>query len=480
MRLFNEGLSSFGDTVEAFDDYEGARLRRRTRNWIAYRVKSIAQKEWEGAPGVYVDGLHRAYSNIEHMLDLYLPNIDPSSPKTLKMWTSEDARLKGKKARVAMKTGRALRLMFPTLTDAEVDEMVTDLRAHLFPKQFNVTRSQNAAVFKRAYAGARADNENVDTSWRIKHMSNSCMRYEFAQQPRHPAEAYASGDFECVMLTDESDLVVGRVVLCLKGEAKYAGPMYVLNQQAVQQIEAIAADEGWIWAEGGEWDGARLLALPHAGGFQAPYIDVPPRALEQSDCGKYLVVDRYGDIDASQYHGILHDSSRSVCNECGDSVSEYDEYIRNDTSYCSDCFHELHFHCQQCDEYEPRDEATPVETRNRWGQETQGWCTHCVGNDAIETHDGELWHCDNIATAICGGEEVIVNEVELEEYYFICFISSNYYENHLSVRLANGELACIDQVAEYNASSERDHYVLDVDTNEWHLKPLEEEEQDVA
>lgn len=480
MRLFNEGLSNFAGSAEDYDDYEGARLRRRTRNWIYHRVRTIAQKEWQDSSSYSIDELSRVYSDIESVLDLYLPNIDPASPKTLKMWTSGDARVKGKKARMAMKTGRALRLMFPSLTDAEVDEMVTDLRNHLFPKQYNVTVSGNAAVFKKAYAGDRAEYDNVDTSWRIKHIANSCMRYEFASQPRHPAEAYASGDFRMVMLTDDNDLVVGRVVLCLKGDAKYAGPMYVCNQQAVQQFETMADDEGWIWADGGEWNGAKLLALPYQGGFQAPYIDIQPRNLQESDCGKFLVIDRYGDIDASQYHGILTNSSRCRCAECEDTVSEYDVHVRNDIDYCSDCFHELYFHCENCDEYEPNHEATTVNVENRWGCHEQTWCEHCVGDNAIETDNGELWHCDSVCSAYVDGEEVYVSNQDLEEGFFICFISGNYYENDLSVELDNGELAAMGQVFEYNAADHNDHFVWDMTENHWRLEPRNYKEQAIA
>lgn len=480
MRLFNEGLSNFDASVEDYDDYEGARLRRRASNWIGFRLRTIIEKEADAESMPNADAQYQARSNVGTILDLHLPNIDPSSPKTLKMWTSGDARVKGKKGRVAMKTGRALRLMFPALTDAEVDSMVSDMREHLFPKKYNITRSKNAAVFKKAYAGARADYENLDTSWRVKLIANSCMRYSFDSQPRHPAEAYASGDFECVMLTDDDDKVVARVVLCVMDGKKAAGPIYACTPQAVQQLELMAQAEGWSWADGGEWIGARLLALPYAGGFQAPYIDVSPRLLRESDCGDYLVVDRFGDIDASNYHGILHSQSRPHCSECGDSVSEYDIYVHNDTDYCSDCFHEMHFNCQNCDEYEPNDQRTSVAVHNRWGRDDQDWCEYCVGENAIETDRGELWHCDNVHTAVVNGDEVYVSDDDLENDFFLCYLSSVYYENELSVELDNGELAAVSQVFAYNAADHNDHFVWDENENHWRLEPRSYKEQEVA
>lgn len=480
MRLYVEGLSNFGGKLEDYDDYEGARLRRRCRDFLQTKLYDIAKKEVHEDLSSDTSHYYTACDNINSILDLYLPNIDQSSPRTLKMWTSGEARVKGKKARVAMKTGRALKLMFPSLTDVEVEAITVELRNKLFPRNYLVKRGKSRLDFKTAYTGPKPDYEELDTSWRIKHIANSCMRHDFASQPSHPVEAYASGDFEIVWLENDQGQVFARCIVSSGTSQRYAGPIYAVNQNAARQLEAIADSEEWSWADGGEWNGLKLLALPYGGGYQAPYLDVSPRNLAVQD-EDFLVIDRYGDIDASSYNGILFESSRHMCCNCEEPVDECDIYHYDGDSYCSDCYHDNYFTCQYCEEAAPNDEANIVMTDGGYGQIEETWCDCCCQRSAEEDLNGELWRSEDLVDGIdSDGYDCRISLREAHNNWFFCYLDSVYYHNDEAQELDNGELASMRGINSFNRLDKEYHIIWVEEENHWAMVLREQEDRDCA
>jgi len=138
----------------------------------------------------------------------------------------------------------------------------------------------------------------------------------------HPAEAYASGDFTIVYALDQNDLVAGRCVVYTNNVPPQAGPVYGVSEQAIDCIEKRLAQMGARTGHDASWIGAWLKRVEYDGGFIGPYLDLTPQSLLDMD--DHLEVSRMGDIDASQYNGILGGHHTS-CSQCNENLSE-DEY----------------------------------------------------------------------------------------------------------------------------------------------------------
>ena len=206
----------------------------------------------------------------------------------------------------AMRPARAIKLMFPELDHTSLNYITDEYLQKFAPRELGLHVSESPDDFKLAYSGEQSNSENVQTTYKRKHMAHSCMRYEFSNLPQHPVEAYASGDFKIIYVLDQDGLVCSRCVVAVHGDIAQAGPIYGVSEQSIDMINDYLTDVmNAIQAGSSDWSGARLCRIPNPDGegFIAPYLDICPQHL--TDDGKYLYVDSYGEIDASCYSGIL-------------------------------------------------------------------------------------------------------------------------------------------------------------------------------
>ena len=322
---------------------------------------------------------------------------------------------------VAMKPGRAMSLMFPELEHKTIIQLTDEFLQRFAPRVFTIHTSGDADKFKFAYSGEQSDSENINTTCWRKHLAHSCMRYEFEHLPMHPAEAYASGDFNIIYATDQDGLVAGRCVVYTKHDSGklQPSPVYGVSEQAmdliINHLEGLGAEK----FGSSSWVGARLVRRDYEDGYIAPYIDLSPQALDTDDSGKYLVVSEYGDIDASQYNGVLGSAYTNCC-QCGCGVSEdeyyYSEY--NDEHYCPDCYHEEHYYCDWAGESVHESQTSVAYF---WRNGTK--CSETValwvledGQDFVYCTDDEFWHID--AAHYCEYTDEWVAEPDLDDYFW--------------------------------------------------------------
>lgn len=485
MRKFDEGISNFGADPDSVPHYEQTNLSIRTKDWLRDKLSdiSVVEARAEGDDGH--TGYYQAIRNVKDIVDLYHPNIERSNPKSIKLWTSAEARGKGRKSRQFLKTGRAFRTMFPALTDAEVDTLVTSFRHDMFPKEYTHKVSMEADDFEHAYAGDRGVSENLSTDWCIKHLSNSCMRHNFSNQPLHPTRAYASGHFEIHWLENEAGHIMARMLVGLKhnaqGAERTAAPIYACSQRAADQLNAIRQNMGLEWAERGDWQGLKLLAMPYANGYQAPYIDVSPKILCEANAEEgYLEIDRNGDIDASQYSGLLYSSSVCICSHCEESINPDYSYTHDDMPYCEDCFHDLFSICEHCSESTPCDETSFVMRSTSYGDHEESWCEYCRGHHATEVFSGELYHWADVECARQDGYDVHIPNSATNDDWFYCEQMSVYYPNDEGVALVDGGHLSLEGIADFNKFNSDYQYVWVDNENAYMLEKVSEEEQKSA
>ena len=331
---------------------------------------------------------------------------------------------------VAMKITRAFGLMFPELTHEQLISMHDAYLRDFQLRDFTVHEGTSKDDFTLAYSGDQAPQENVNTTYMYKAMSHSCMRYStdpkpdenyvFKDFPDHPCAVYASGDFKIIYTTDVDGKIGSRCVVHVSTEGKWnCGPIYGVSEQAMRMVKHYVveqSEERYAFCESGSWDGARLLRIEYDGGFIGPYLDVCPQALTDDD--KFLVINGSGEIDASQYQGVLSEYG-CTCHCCGERTCEDDMRYSEHTGYeyCNECFYEDHFYCEHINEDCHDSEGVEVYYESSWGTSTERYHESIVSDgEAVECINGEVWIMED--THYCEFEDSYVPPTLMCDYFF--------------------------------------------------------------
>ena len=345
----------------------------------------------------------------------------------------------------AMRPARAIKLMFPELDHNTLNEVTDKYLQKFVSRELSLHVSQDPKDFALAYSGEQSVSENMQTTYARKHMAHSCMRYPFDHLPQHPAEAYASGDFKIIYVLDQEGLVCSRCVVAVHEETPQPSPIYGVTEQAIDLIDAHLKTMGACSVGDSDWSGAKLSRVPYPNGdgFVAPYLDISPQSLH--DDGTHLVVDNYGEIDASCYSGVLG-GHQHHCYCCEEGLSEDMSYFSEYTEeyYCESCYYEEHIYCEYAGEDVHRDHTTQVYIMGRSGHRYSEYVANSVveyGDDFIYCEsDGEYWHCDDVTYV--ESEDIWCDPINLEADYFECDWTNEWYTNGDMCRTEDGEKVC--------------------------------------
>ena len=427
-----------------------------------------------------IEWRERSRRDIDLVLRVFWPNIDNDAPSCLTIWPVVDAREKGRPSRSSMKVGRALRRMFPVLTDMEVDNLVDLVKSKLMSQEYNYFVAKDAVAFRTAYSNEQASYANLETSHSKKHMANSCMRYKFEDLYAHPAEFYASGDFEIHWIETLEGKIAGRCVVAVaKAGAKIApqpAPVYAVCEDSYDFLWTKLKGRGCLPVSESNWVGCHLNVIyanreDDRNGFIGAYLDLDPRAAQPSDCGTKLVITARGDIDCSGYSGKLYSGNCYSCDDCGEGVDESEVY-RNpfdpDYVYCCDCYYERYANCENCGDNCAQDQSSVVQCcGNSWGQT---WCESCCSNHAVEATDGNLWAEDDVTLVASGN---YVTHYDLDHNYFLCSLVTDWYPIDQLCQLSNGEVAALESIGDHNSWNDT-KYIWEAVQGVW-ITPEEQE-----
>ena len=349
----------------------------------------------------------------------------------------------------AFKPARAIKLMFPEFDHKTLNEITDAYLQKFAPRKLVLHTSQDPREFTLAYSGEQSNSENIQTTYKRKHMGHSCMRYEFSNLPQHPAEAYASGDFKIIYVLDQDGLVCSRCVVAINtdviGNAPQAGPIYGVSEQSIDMINDHLTDVmDAVQAGSSDWSGARLCRIPNPDGegFIAPYLDICPQSL--NDNGKHLIIDSYGDIDASCYSGILG-GYEYRCHCCEEGLNQDEYYFSEYTEeyYCESCYYEEHIYCEYAGIDVHRDNTTLVKVMGSNGSYNERVATSVIeyGDDFVHCDsDNEYWDCDS--AVYIESEDIWCDPITLEADYFQCDWTGEWYTNGDMCRTEDGEKVC--------------------------------------
>jgi hypothetical protein len=376
---------------------------------------------YDGSPVV---ALARAY------VGLFQPGASENhGRKMVALWPNGDKRNQGPARRLACKPGKAFRRIMPgDCPDSVIERMVDKYRERFSDKNYTVKIGVDREDFAHMYSHDQSPMENPATTSLRKSLANSCMRYNFAEDkglPAHPCEAYATGDFLAVWAEDESGNIAARCVVRTDCTPWRYAPVYGVSEAAMDCVETFVQSKDARSADNGDWIGARLLSIrSDCDGYVAPYLDVLPQSL--SDHGKYLVIDRGGEIDASIYTGILESNGVS-CRNCETRIpEEYGMMDQHGNMYCDDCYYDRYSSCEHCHEECEREDSVMVNVRGYRGnmcEET--WCEYCADNDATIPEDSSEHYETDCLIQLHDGK--FVTE---DGDYIICELMDDAYRSH--------------------------------------------------
>lgn len=398
---------------------------------------------WGDLDGVYVKPLDKKLylwlqnlgDTFNHHCLIYSPFLSEKFPG--KISVTLNRKDYDRDRQTALNPGRAIRLLFPEFSDAQVEKAVDDFRKKFSPKRYFLREGKEAKDFRHAYSHTQAPMENPQTTTARKSLSNSCMRYKAenfessADTDRHPAEAYASGDFKIVWVADQHGRIAGRCTVYVNhtsGEDQ-PGPFYGVCEKSLDML----AEQFSTSYHRSDWQGAKLLRIPLGYRFLGPYLDVGNQTLR--DDGDFLVVCNRGDLDASEYQGYIGQGGET-CGECGGCVHEWDAHYHDDNVFCEECFEDLYTYCNIYEEYYPVDDTTMYNHIGSWGVKQNVCSTDAAAEYCTECSEtGELWLTEDTSYNTYHGEPVC--QPELDDNWFECELTDVYYTNHMLKHLVD-------------------------------------------
>lgn len=319
--------------------------------------------------------------------------------------------------RTAMKPARAISCMFPELPHKALIQIGDAYFKNFAPRNLTLHASKDADKFILAYAGDQSLSENIDHTTNRKSLANSCMRHSFGELSEHPASVYASGDFTIIYTLDEEGLVASRCVVYDYPDGKpQAGPIYGVSEQALDMIQDYLVS---ICAETSDpsWEGARLIRKEEDGGFLGPYLDLHPQAV--TDKGNFLQVCNCGEIDASQYKGILG-APYTSCSDCDCDLDEDDVFYSewHDRVYCDHCYAAEHSWCEYAEMEVPTSDLIRCWRIRASGlkESVYVYDDHVnAGHDFVRCSDGEFWAIED--TNWCEYEAEHISPDSMGDYF---------------------------------------------------------------
>ena len=197
---------------------------------------------------------------------------------------------------------------------------------------------------------------------------SSCMAHgiDYYNSPIHPVRVYGSGDFACAYIMGTDGDISARVIVAPK--RKVYGRIY----GDFNRVRLLLEEEGYTRSEDQEdWDGLRLLRVPHRDSFVAPYLDPPMSNVR--DNGSYLVIDCDGEIECNETSGLTHESC--YCSRCEDSCGE--TYTVGNEQWCQNCYESYSTYCVGCSNHFDYDDIVGTDRHDN------SYCTDCASDMSI-------------------------------------------------------------------------------------------------
>lgn len=386
-------------------------------------------------------------SKYQWRAQLFQPRVSHKFQGKISIYMSKKD--KDRERLTALRPGRAFKVMFPELNDKDIASLVDTFNRDFPIQNLTLHTGSSESDFIKAYSYEQSVMQNVNTTCARKSLANSCMRFrpEHENLPKHPAAAYASGDFLSIWTEDESGRIASRCVLYLnEGGKPQAGPVYGTTEGSIDMIEDHLQSLGAELYDNASWINARLLYIECNGGALAPYLD-HEKALEVT--GEYLLIvgddEDSGDFYADTYSGVLRPSG-NCCECCNERVDYGDEVHTEDgMCYCSYCYNETYGQCYESGEECRLDDMCRVRvSKYRWGWQEE-YVYDPASHGYILLDDDGYYHPDLVVTTEQGNSFLIDSGC-----YFVCDLTDECHDIDQMVETVEGDKTSLDWVKANN------------------------------
>lgn len=214
------------------------------------------------------------------------------------------------KRRTEMKVGKFVKLLAPTITDVELEEVVNQYKSHFRDYEYEYVEGVSEHHFYEAYTAEHLPT--IDCGNLEAFLCGSCMQHD--HWPIHPATAYATGDFTICSLW-HGDLIAARTIISNK--KKIRTPIYTTSLKAHQKLASILDERGYKHSYDG-WEGHTLQLLHENSIVYAPYLDFAPCKAKVENGVMVLKLSRdcqHADYTLNDSHGEhgLHEEEEEEC-----------------------------------------------------------------------------------------------------------------------------------------------------------------------
>lgn len=296
--------------------------------------------------GSYFEGLCR-------FMGLALSKNDPN---LLAYYETPEKRKEGRRNKI--KPGKFIRKYLPFLTDSEVESFVQAFKAKFAPRSYDIIESEDESDFIKAYThtitqGTSPEYLTYEGFEEVKSLSGSCMRHSFSGLSKHPAAAYASGDFKIIYAQEKETGHIGARVVVGNDSA---APIYTNCDNATKAICDYLLEQDIN--PDSEWDGLKLAKIPCGGdNYLCPYLDGYSNLEDDDDS---FIIGQGGIFFHTQGYVIC--SPMGMCEECEESIPEDDLYEVHGSVYvCSYCRSNHYTYSRLMGDYIRDDECIEIE-----------------------------------------------------------------------------------------------------------------------
>lgn len=415
------------------------------------------------------------------LFNCFQPAQAKDNPLNLAIYESKDKY--DRDIRLSGKPGRIIKRILPFATESFCNQFAEWFKEEFADIAYTVKESTESDCFALAYSGTQSRTTNPSLSFNnefklyAKSLSGSCMRHDKSEfrsgLPIHPSEVYASGDFKIVWAEDSKGYIAARCVVNIKqrdSDVYRPGPIYTATDSAFNAVAAYMVAQGYDkqgTCESTGWNGAKIKAVEHDGGYIAPFMDLCGQG-ELLDSGNHFRLSRYGEYTFRETGGVIESEQFCCsCGDCGEGIREDDsQYYIEDSgeTVCQSCYDDSYFTCDGNGVVYHNDNAVEVyyrsygRTRSRtysqdYVDSGRGDCVYCDNSD-------EYWNDSDVVYIDC--ESIYVPAHCVTEDYFLSEYDSEYYPNSDKI-----ELTAIGQFWTLQQAIDSDHYniVMDSDGN---------------
>ena len=448
--LFSDHLKAWGVTCDPTSFYGYNNLaERHDSQAIKTFLRDYLIDSWRAQTLPDVN-----FSNYYHRLfNCFQPAQAKDNPLNLAIYESKDKF--DRDIRLSGKPGRIVKRILPFATESFCNQFAEWFKEQFADIAYTVKESTDAACFALAYSGTQSKTTNPSLSFNneyklyAKSLSGSCMRHDKSDFRSgltiHPAEVYASGDFKIVWAEDAKGYIAARCVVNIKqrdSSVYRPGPIYTATDSAFQAVASYMVAQGYDkqgTCDSTGWNGARIKAVEHNGGYIAPFMDLCGEG-NLTSSGDHFRLSRNGEYTFRETGGTIESEQFCChCDDCGEGIREDDDhfYIEdNGSTVCESCYNSSYFTCNGNGNVYSNDDSVEVYRRGSYGNRSITYSREYVEDS------GKFVYCDNqdeywrdSDTTYIESESIHVPSHIVTEDYFQSDIDLEWYSKDQKVHI---------------------------------------------